>query len=81
MKEKMIDVFQRYGLPARINVDNGPPWGSPAIRRNYRTKYLADSLRIRVSFSRPRHPQTNGKIERFHRSLKAEVLDGRHFSH
>lgn len=25
----MIEVFQRYGLPARINVDNGPPWGSP----------------------------------------------------
>ena len=37
-------------------------------------------LGIRVSFSRPYHPQTNGKDERFHRSLKAEVLNGRSFT-
>ena len=29
---------------------------------------------IRVGHSRPYHPQTQGKLERFHRSLKAEVL-------
>ena len=35
---------------------------------------------IRVGHSRPYHPQTQGKLERFHRSLKAEVLQGRCFS-
>ena len=34
-------------------------------------------LGIGVSHSRPYHPQTQGKDERFHRSLKAEVLQGR----
>ncbi|TIU43417.1 MAG: transposase [Mesorhizobium sp.] len=28
---------------------------------------------------RPRHPQTQGKEERFHRTLKAEVINGRSF--
>ena len=25
----LVEVFRRYGLPAQINADNGPPWGSP----------------------------------------------------
>ena len=36
-------------------------------------------LGIGISHSRPRHPQTNGKNERFHRSMKAEVLAMRGF--
>lgn len=32
-------------------------------------------LGIHVSHSRPHHRQTNGKDERFHRTLKAEVID------
>ncbi|NWD20676.1 transposase family protein, partial [Pseudomonas sp. IPO3778] len=81
VKEKMIEVFQRYGLPVRINVDNGAPWGSPRNPGEITELSIwLVRLGIRISFSRPYHPQTNGKIERFHRSLKAEVLDGRHFS-
>jgi hypothetical protein len=33
-------------------------------------------LGIRVAHGRARHPQTQGKDERFHRTLKAEVLGG-----
>ena len=38
-------------------------------------------LGIRVVHSRPYHPQTLGKLERFHRSLKAELLQGNSYTH
>lgn len=69
----MIEVFRRYGLPRCISCDNGPPWG---IQNSRYTKFSVWLLRlgIWVSHSRPHHPQTQGKAERFHRTLKAEVL-------
>ena len=68
------DVFRRYGLPRCINTDNGQPWGDSGGR--YLTALGAWLVRlgISVSHSTPLHPQTNGKDERFHRTLKAEVL-------
>jgi len=74
------DVFRRYGLPERINTDNGHPWGSSG--GNYLTALGAWLMRlgVRVSHSTPLHPQTNGKDERFHRTLKAELLAHRSFA-
>lgn len=81
VQEQMRQVFRTYGLPVRINVDNGAPWGSPSQPGQVSALALWwIRLGIRVSFSRPYHPQTNGKDERFHRSLKAEVLNGRAFA-
>lgn len=81
VREQLTGVFRRYGLPVRINADNGAPWGSPREPGQVSTLTLwLIRLGIRVSFSRPYHPQTNGKEERFHRSLKAEVLNGRSFT-
>jgi len=78
VQEHMTEVFRQYGLPAQINTDNGAPWGSPSSPGQLTplTIWLV-RLGIKVTWSRPRHPQTNGKNERFHRSLKAEVLSGR----
>jgi transposase InsO family protein len=80
VREHLRAVFRRYGMPLRINADNGPPWGSP-VRPGQLTALAVWLIRlgIRVSYSRPRHPQTNGKDERFHRTLKVELLAGRHF--
>jgi transposase InsO family protein len=77
----LTDAFRRYGMPVRMNMDNGSPWGSPSgDSRGLSTLSLwLVRVGIRVSFSTPAHPQTNGKDERFHRSLKAEVVHGRVF--
>ena len=78
----LVQVFERYGLPVRINADNGAPWGSPSLPSHGLSELSVWLIRlgIRVSHSAPYHPQTNGKIERFHRSFKAEVLEGRSFA-
>jgi len=74
-------AFERYGLPLRINTDNGAPWGSPTEPGQLtRLGVWLIRLGVRLSYSRPAHPQTNGKDERFHRTLKTEALAGRHFA-
>lgn len=70
----MTDVFRRYGLPYRMLMDNGPPWGSD--EQPPWTELAAWLLRlgVGVTHGRPYHPQTQGKDERFHRTLNAEVI-------
>lgn len=72
-------AFERYGLPERINADNGPPWGSSMEGALTGLGVWLIRLGVQLSHSRPLHPQTNGKDERFHRTLAAEVLHGHHF--
>jgi len=72
-------AFERYGLPQRINADNGPPWGSATPGALTALGVWLIRLGVQLSHSRPLHPQTNGKDERFHRTLAAEVLQGRRF--
>lgn len=74
VREALIESFRCYGLPEAMTMDNGSPWkGSYPWRFSRLTIWLM-RLGIKVSHSRPGHPQTQGKDERFHRSLKEEVL-------
>jgi transposase InsO family protein len=66
-------TFRRYGLPDALFVDNGSPWGDPSGARWTRLGVWLLKLGVDVLHSRPRHPQSRGKNERFHRTLKAEV--------
>ena len=76
VKTHLIRAFRRYGLPGRMAVDNGAPWGDSGLNPfTVLTVWLIEAG-IAVSHSRPYHPQTLGKDERFHRSLKAEALSG-----
>jgi transposase InsO family protein len=75
---RLWEVFGRYGLPRRMLMDNGAPWGvshSPECYTRLEVELL--SLDIAVTHGRPHHPQTQGKEERFHRTLNVELLQHR----
>jgi len=85
VKESLISVFRKYGLPYKILTDNGSPWGTTGNDladgvRSYSTleKWLI-KLNIKLIHGRPYHPQTQGKEERFHRTLKQELINYEQF--
>jgi transposase InsO family protein len=73
-QKRLERVFARYGLPDAFFVDNGTPWGDSGGQRWTRFSVWLLRLGIGVLHSRPYHPQSRGKNERFHRTLKAEVF-------
>jgi transposase InsO family protein len=80
VRDRLTMLFRRYGLPFAMLMDNGSPWGDRGGQPF--TIFTVWLMRhgIRISHGRPYHPQTQGKEERFHRSLKAEVLDRNSFA-
>ena len=79
VQQRLTTIFRCYGLPDRMVMDNGSPWGSDEDHHYTPLTVWLLRLGIAVSHGRPYHPQTQGKDERFHRTLKAEVLQGRTF--
>ena len=75
VQAQLTRLFQHFGLPDCILCDNGSPWGSsdPAHPFTPLTVWLL-RLGVLASHGRPYHPQTQGKEERLHRTLKQELL-------
>jgi transposase InsO family protein len=70
VRAALIRSFERYGVPAAMLMDHGAPWWSTQGPAGL-TRLVVFLLKqgIRVVFSAVRHPQTQGKVERFHRTL------------
>jgi putative transposase len=67
-------LFQAHGLPKVIRVDNGAPFACTSAPAGLsRLSAWWTSLGIRVSFSRPAHPQDNGSHERMHADMANEM--------
>jgi len=79
VQHRLTAAFRRYGLPERMLMDNGPPWGNDLEHQFTPLTVWLLRLGIAVTHGRPYHPQTQGKEERFHRTLKVEVLAQRVF--
>jgi putative transposase len=74
VKPVFEQLFQAHGLPATIRVDNGAPFACTSAPAGLsRLSAWWTSLGIRVSFSRPAHPQDNGSHERMHADVAAEL--------
>lgn len=80
--EALALAMRRHGVPEQILTDNGkvftgrfgPGSGEVLFDR------ICRENGIRHLLTAPRSPTTTGKVERFHRTLKQELLNGRVFA-
>ena len=70
VKEALESVFVDIGVPKAMLMDHGTPWWSNT--NGHGLTWLSVWLikqGIRLIYSGIRHPQTQGKVERFHKTL------------
>jgi transposase InsO family protein len=79
VQDQLIKTFRVYGLPERMTMDNGSPWGKDRDHQHTPLTVWLIRLGIRISHSQPYHPQTQGKDERFHRTLDVDLLRWQNF--
>ncbi len=72
-------AFKEYGLPLSVLSDNGEQFSGLRMGYTHFEKWLM-CLDVLPIHGRIRHPQTQGKIERFHRTLHTELLTHTPFS-
>ena len=75
VREQLEEAFQRCGVPEGMLMDHGTPWGSTQSASG-QTQVSLWLMRqgIRLHWCGIRHPQTQGKVERFHGSLVRALL-------
>jgi transposase InsO family protein len=80
VQQSLTSIFERHGLPEGMLMDNGDPWKGGYHAPYSQTTVWLMRLGVRISHGRYYHPQTQGKDERLHRTLGAELLHGRDFA-
>ncbi len=66
--------FEIYGVPEAMLMDHGTPWWH-ANNAHGLTRLSVGLIKqgIRLIYGSIAHPQTQGKVERFHRTMKQEI--------
>jgi transposase InsO family protein len=65
-----LATINRYGPPASTLTDNGVVYTARFVGGSNGFEYLLRQLNITQKNGHPHHPQTQGKVERFHQTLK-----------
>lgn len=71
--EHLERCFRQYGLPRSILTDNAAPWGHSGFALTTFDVRLIQRG-VHLIHGRPYHPQTQGKVERWHRSINTAVF-------
>ena len=66
--DAFIKALAKRGLPRKLYVDNGPAFSTQILR------HATASLGIALIHSRPYKPEGRGKIERFFRTVRMQLL-------
>ncbi|MFH1700343.1 MAG: IS481 family transposase, partial [Candidatus Zixiibacteriota bacterium] len=74
VRDCLVKTFENGGVPHAMLMDHGIPWWSPS-NTNGLTRFSVGLIDqgIKLYFSGIRHPQTQGKVERFHRTLNESL--------
>jgi transposase InsO family protein len=74
VERTLVDAFTHYGVPEAMLMDHGTPWWD-AINGHGLTQLSVFLIKqgIELFYSGVRHPQTQGKVEKFHDTLRRAV--------
>jgi transposase InsO family protein len=75
-------IANRYDIRfAELLTDNGPEFGPKQSQQKHSHPFerLLIEMEIKHRYTRPYRPQTNGKVERFWRTLNEDLIEGTYF--
>lgn len=79
--EAINTLYAHYHVQfEEIMSDNGSEFASPSNKQEHPFERMLEELGIKHRYTRPYRPQTNGKVERFWRTLEDDVIDGTTFN-
>ena len=62
------EALLKRGIPKKMLIDNGPAYRSESLQN------VCARLKIRLIYSRPYEPESKGKIERWHKTVRSQLM-------